>query len=56
MVEVDNISKYEYEEFLNYKKDKFQEKLKIIEKAKNDTLFLDDINSIQEDFSSVDLE
>ncbi len=51
-----NISKYELEDFLGFKKEKFQEKLKLMKKAKNDELFLEDIRKIQEDFTKIDFE
>jgi hypothetical protein len=50
------LSKYEYNDYLKYKKSKFREKLKLMENAKDDKLLLDDIKSVQEDFSYIDSE
>ena len=43
------IPKEEYEEFLEYRKDKFQDQLDILKKSKQDKIFMNDIQEIQED-------
>jgi len=48
------IPKEEYEEFLEYRKDKFQDQLDILKKSKQDKIFMNDIQEIQEDFKHAD--